>query len=149
MWQLKASGDFAPKTLGSSARTLDLDPNVKDQLDGLDPLQLASADQIRINFASHADGRGFSLAKQFAEQFKSSKKPPLLVAVGKLIPDQARLAFQSGFDLIEIEDEEVERHSEASWRNSLLNAVPNIYLETHGTAGSSANNIWAARQAAI
>ena len=146
MWQLKPNGAFSKIAESSMKGSILIDPTLKDPFDGLDPLELASASTLKIGFANHADGRGFSLAKRLSEQFRHSSKRPKLVAVGKLIPDQARLAFQSGFDLIEIDDVEVSRHSEASWAEALRKTVAGIYFQTPVHQDTAAS-IWDARKA--
>lgn len=145
MWQLNKKGEFVAAPSEPSSNSVLLDPSVKEQVYEASTVELNAESQIRINFASHADGRGFSLARQLTEKFQGHDETPQIIAVGKLIPDQARLAFQSGFDLIEIADEEVDRHSEAAWRNSLKNTVPHIYVEPKGDL-AGVTNIWSARQ---
>ena len=139
MWQLSKNGTFTKISENINQGSIEIDPSVDNPLEGL---SLNGVVRVQVRFASHADGRGFSIAKLLSEQYENKVT---LVAVGKLIPDQARLAFQSGFDLIEIDDVEVLRHSEVSWRDALTNAVPEIYFQTIDEQ-SALRNIWSARQ---
>jgi uncharacterized protein (DUF934 family) len=66
---------------------------------------------IAIIFPDVVDGRGFSLAKSLrALGFRGR-----LRASGPLISDQFPMALACGFDEIEIDDGQAERHPEAHW----------------------------------
>jgi uncharacterized protein (DUF934 family) len=66
---------------------------------------------VRVPFAKHADGRGFSLARRLRQSGYDGR----LRAVGHLLPDQFRAALRAGFDEIEISDEQAARMPEAQW----------------------------------
>ncbi len=66
---------------------------------------------IRIPFPAFGDGRGFSLAGQLRQLGFAGH----LRAGGKLISDQYRHALQSGFDDVEISDEQAERQPAEQW----------------------------------
>lgn len=105
-----------------------------------DMLALAITQKVvKVPFASPADGRGFSIARQLR-----SLAPNLpMIATGHLTPDQARHAFQSGFTAIALKDELVQRHTEDAWRTALSTAVSTLYhrLDAHTT-------VWHARHLA-
>ncbi|QCO57788.1 DUF934 domain-containing protein (plasmid) [Pseudorhodobacter turbinis] len=66
---------------------------------------------IRVDFASFADGRGFTLARQLRRMGYTKR----LRARGPLIADQYAMARRSGFDEVEIPKEQAERQPEQSW----------------------------------
>ncbi|MWD29501.1 DUF934 domain-containing protein [Aquicoccus sp. SCR17] len=66
---------------------------------------------IRINFPSHADGRGFTLARQLRLAGYEGR----LRAEGHVIADQYAMARRSGFDEVEISDELAQRQPEDQW----------------------------------
>ncbi len=66
---------------------------------------------IRIEFASFADGRGFSLARQLRALGYSGR----LRAYGHLIPDQYSHARRCGFDEVEIKDLQSRRQPQSHW----------------------------------
>lgn len=66
---------------------------------------------IRIEFASFADGRGFSLARQL----RASGYAGRLRAYGHLIPDQYCHARRCGFDEVEIMDSQSQRQPQNQW----------------------------------
>lgn len=64
-----------------------------------------------IDFASPADGRGFTLARLLRlSGFKGR-----LRARGELLPDQYPLARRAGFDEIEIDPRRAQRQPENQW----------------------------------
>jgi len=67
---------------------------------------------IRVHFASFADGRGFTIAKQLRLMGYKGR----LRAEGHVIADQYAMARRSGFDEVEIDDELATRQPEAQWR---------------------------------
>ena len=66
---------------------------------------------VRIEFASFADGRGFSLAKRLRLIGYKGR----IRAVGHVLADQYPNARRSGFDDVEISDELARRQPEAQW----------------------------------
>lgn len=71
-------------------------------------------DQIRIEFTSFADGRGFSLAKRLRRAGFLGQ----LLASGYLLPDQYPLLRRVGFDAVEIEFDAQDAETHALWGNS-------------------------------
>ena len=72
--------------------TSDTDP---DALAG----KLASAEMIRVDFPSFADGRGFTIARRLRRMGYTGR----LRAKGHVIADQYAMARRSGFDEVEID----------------------------------------------
>lgn len=73
--------------------------------------RLQQIEAIRIHFASFADGRGFTIAKQLRLMGFTGR----LRAQGHVIADQYAMARRSGFDEVEIDDELASRQPEAQW----------------------------------
>ncbi len=67
-----------------------------------------NTDAIIIEFATTADGRGFSLARHLRGRFGFGGT---LLAGGKLIPDQVQLAFQCGFDGVLLTDGQLDQYA--------------------------------------
>lgn len=75
-----------------------------------------NAQVLGIEFPNYADGRGFTLAKRLRLLgFKGD-----LRAVGPLIPDQFQEAIDTGFDEVEISQEQLERQPIEQWLNALI-----------------------------
>ena len=66
---------------------------------------------IRIDFASHMDGRGFSLARHLRLLGYRGR----LRAAGHILADQYAMARRSGFDEVEIDPALAERQPEEQW----------------------------------
>jgi uncharacterized protein (DUF934 family) len=66
---------------------------------------------IRVAFPSFSDGRGFTLARAL----RGAGYKGRLRAAGHIIPDQYAMARRSGFDEVEISDEQAARQTEAQW----------------------------------
>ena len=66
---------------------------------------------IRIAFPSHADGRGFSIARRLRLLGYRGR----LRARGHLLPDQYGMARRCGFDEVEIDDARAARQPEEQW----------------------------------
>lgn len=130
MWLLESDGMFARHE--TIDRGTEIDPATPAAL----PQTLAAT----VSFAGQADGRGFSAANRLRAMGFTGR----LVAAGPLIPDQARHAFQSGFDAILVDDARVARHGEQAWANALRPAVPELYMPETGSRGPE-HGIWAAR----
>ncbi len=79
---------------------------------------------IRIPFSSHADGRGFSIARRLRQMGFGG----LLRAQGHVLADQYPLALRSGFDEIEIYNDLAGRMPQSQWLDS-FNRVSNNYLD--------------------
>jgi len=83
----------------------DLSPDVLAQ-------KFEKIEVIRIPFPSFADGRGFSLAKTLRNLGYQGR----LRAKGHIISDQFSYALDSGFDEVEIDEEQAERQPENHWK---------------------------------
>lgn len=119
MWILQNKGQsFAEAKASQLVTTKRVDAGEPD-------LSLDGAAVVEINFPSSADGRGFSLARRLRRLRGPQTK---LVATGHLLPDQARMALQCGFDEIWLEDELVHRHGQAAWREAVTKAATDLYI---------------------
>ena len=98
---------------------------------------------VAIRFGATQDGRGFSLARRLRLKGHRGR----LVAVGPLEPDQARHAFQCGFDAVGIEDDTLARHGRAAWEGTLTTSVTTPYL-ADPSSRLAAPGIWARRHGA-
>lgn len=77
-----------------------------------------------IRFGEHGDGRGFSEATLLRRMLPDA----FIVATGEsLIPDQARMTFQSGVDEILLDDAQLSRYGTEAWQQALDNAVTALY----------------------
>jgi len=73
--------------------------------------EVFTADLIRIEFASFADGRGFTLARLLRLRgFRGA-----LHAYGHVISDQYAMARRSGFDAVEITNTLAARQPQQDW----------------------------------
>lgn len=131
MWIFHASGTL--ERIDEAPAMITLDPEAADN----DAVPAGTNQPVAITFKSFADGRGFSLARRLREAHGSGLT---LIAIGHVLPDQARHAFQSGFDQILISDNEMERYGRQAWDAALQNAVGTLYL-----GETSADGIWARR----
>ncbi|WP_108663569.1 DUF934 domain-containing protein [Acuticoccus kandeliae] len=104
------------------------------------PRDLPNHAVITVRFGGYADGRGFSTANRLRAMGFGGR----LIAAGPLAPDQARHAFQSGFDAILVEDATANRHGEASWRFAIRHSVGDLYVSGVGSRGPE-RGIWRAR----
>lgn len=119
MWVLRDKG-------AHFAKVKDATLTAAKRLDAGEPdLSLGDAAVVEINVPSSTDGRGFSLARRLRRLRGAEIK---LVATGPLLPDQARMALQCGFDEIWLEDELVHRHGQAAWREAIENAATDLYI---------------------
>ena len=75
------------------------------------PTDLSDAGLVRIAFPSFSDGRGFTLARHLRDAGFTGR----LRAGGHVIPDQYAMARRSGFDEVEISDDQAARQPEADW----------------------------------
>ncbi len=66
---------------------------------------------IRVDFPSHADGRGFTIARQLRRQGYAGR----LRAKGHVIADQYAMARRAGFDEVEIDPDLAARQPETQW----------------------------------
>lgn len=131
MWLLEADGSFVKEpafdpgheVAGADLSGVDLDEPI-----------------VTVRFGATADGRGFSAARILRERGFRGR----LVAAGPLIPDQARHAFQCGFDAIVVSNEAAERHGTAAWRGALAHSVRELYVADPTSRGPE-HGIWAAR----
>jgi len=79
---------------------------------------------IRIAFPSFADGRGFSIAQKLRRMGFNG----LIRAKGHVLADQYPLAIRSGFDEVEIPNEQAGRMPQSQWREA-LERTENNYLD--------------------
>ena len=70
-----------------------------------------TAEIIRVDFPSFADGRGFTIARRLRLMGYSGR----LRAKGHVIADQYAMARRAGFDEIEIDDDLAARQPEIQW----------------------------------
>ncbi len=75
------------------------------------PADFAGVALIRVAFPAFSDGRGFTLARHLRGAGFAGR----LRAKGHVIPDQYAMARRSGFDEVEIDDEQAARQPEADW----------------------------------
>jgi len=73
--------------------------------------RLADAPAVRIAFASFADGRGFTLARQL----RAAGYRGRLRAAGHVLADQYAMARRAGFDEVEIDAALAARQPENHW----------------------------------
>lgn len=131
MWIYHASGILEPA--GDLGTMIEIDPQTLD-----DPVVSEGTNQaVAIAFKSFADGRGFSLARRLRQRHGAAIT---LIATGHVLPDQARHAFQSGFDSILISDNDLDRYGRDAWEAALENAVGSLYL-----GEASGGGIWVRR----
>ena len=111
--------------------------------EGVDHPAPSPGEAITIRFGATQDGRGFSVARRLRVSGHAGR----LVAAGPLEPDQARHAFQCGFDAVAIEDAQLSRHGREAWATALDVSVTEQYVAD--PAGSpDAPGIWTRRHAA-
>ena len=133
MWLLRSDGTVDPE--------FELAADVELMADA--PLDtVPDVDAIRVVFGGTADGRGFSVARQLRARGFAGR----LTATGPLIPDQAREAFQSGFDAIAVPADRLPRHGETAWRDAVASSVRELYLHD-GTSRGKERGIWGLRHA--
>ena len=73
--------------------------------------RLETAQMIRIDFPSFADGRGFTIARQLRLMGYRGR----LRARGHVLADQYAMARRAGFDEVEISDDLARRQPEDQW----------------------------------
>jgi uncharacterized protein (DUF934 family) len=121
MWLLEATGGFARHDDADTGREI---PGEAP------PAAPPNEPVIAVRFGAVADGRGFSTASRLrAMGFRGR-----LLAAGPLVPDQARHAFQCGFDAVLVEDGAVARRRTVG---ALYAARPESRFRERG--------LWAAR----
>ena len=84
----------------------------------IDPVSVQIGDDeptIVVNFATSADGRGFSLARHLRNRLHFQGE---LIATGNLIPDQVNAAFACGFDAIWVPEERQIQYGLQHWINA-------------------------------
>ncbi len=69
------------------------------------------------------NGCGFSEATLMRRAEPSAH----IVATGDIIPDQARMVFQSGVDEIVLDDEQLVRYGSEAWQHALQRSVTSLY----------------------
>ncbi|NVK31816.1 MAG: DUF934 domain-containing protein [Gammaproteobacteria bacterium] len=70
---------------------------------------------LAIEFATFADGRGFSVAKRLRQLGYAGE----LLATGYLIPDQWQLLIECGFDAVVLDDGRLSAQGEAHWQAAI------------------------------
>lgn len=118
--------DLAPETTGVDVPS----DTMPEALAGL----MNSVAAIRIHFPSFADGRGFSIAQRLRRMGFTG----LLRAHGHVLADQYPLAIRSGFDEVEILNEQAGRQPQAQWLDALERTSNNYLDRLTGAAGSRA-----------
>ncbi len=73
--------------------------------------RLGSAQMVRVDFPSSADGRGFTIARVLRLKGYTGR----LRARGHVLADQYAMARRSGFDEVEIDDALADRQPEDQW----------------------------------
>lgn len=73
--------------------------------------RLGSAQMVRVDFPSSADGRGFTIARVLRLKGFTGR----LRAKGHVLADQYAMARRSGFDEVEIDDALATRQPEDQW----------------------------------
>ncbi|MEM7091163.1 MAG: DUF934 domain-containing protein [Pseudomonadota bacterium] len=73
--------------------------------------RLGSAQMVRVDFPSSADGRGFTIARVLRLKGYAGR----LRAKGDVLADQYAMARRSGFDEVEIDDALAARQPEDQW----------------------------------
>ena len=132
MWRLEANGAFGP---GEA-------PNFTIAGEEPAPAIGALPDAMTVRFAATQDGRCFSTARLL----RANGYDGTLVAAGPLEPDQARHAFQCGFDAVAIEDATLDRHGRTAWEDALTLSVTDLYVQGQGSR-LGAPSIWERRNA--
>lgn len=99
---LVTDAGFAPAPTDDA---LDIAPDAD-----LDALDLATP-AIRVDFASFADGRGFTIARRLRLRGYTGR----LVASGHVLADQYAMARRSGFDAVQINADLAARQPEDQW----------------------------------
>lgn len=74
--------------------------------------KLGTAQMIRVDFPSSADGRGFTIAHQLRLMGYTGR----LRAKGHVLADQYAMARRSGFDEVEIDEALAARQPEPQWQ---------------------------------
>jgi uncharacterized protein (DUF934 family) len=98
---------------------------------------------VAIDFPKFSDGRGFSLARMLREQGYRGR----LRATGRILPDQFAFALHSGFDEVEISDEQAARLPAGQWQLAPHQFSDN-YVDTRDGRVSVFKRRRAAREAA-
>lgn len=75
------------------------------------PEEVPTAELIRVDFPSFADGRGFTVARLLRLRGYRGR----LRAAGHVLSDQYAMARRAGFDEVEISDDLAARQPEAEW----------------------------------
>ena len=73
--------------------------------------RLGSAEMVRVDFPSFADGRGFTIARTLRLKGYTGR----LRAKGHVLADQYAMARRSGFDEVEIDQDLASRQPEDQW----------------------------------
>ena len=73
---------------------------------------LATAEMIRVDFPSFADGRGFTIGRRLRQLGYKGR----LRAKGHVLADQYAMARRSGFDEVEIDEDLAARQPQDQWR---------------------------------
>lgn len=101
--------------------------------------QVPESSSLAIEFASSADGRGYSLAKHLRNRLDFHGE---LVALGALIPDQVVAAFACGFDAVLVTKEQQDKYGQQNWLDAASSRERTDYW-ARGTSG--AQRVWTER----
>ena len=107
MTTIVTDSGFSPDTFEGTLRDLPVDTDPQT----LDAQDLQDNQTIRIQFASFADGRGFTLARLLRLRGFTGR----LRASGHVIADQYAMARRAGFDEVEISDDLARRQPQDQW----------------------------------
>jgi len=125
---------------GNAGTSVRLPPDV--DLETLAP-RISGLTSIEVEFPSHADGRGFSIARQLRGRCAYKGE---LIAAGPLIPDQYVYALQCGFDAVKVDPETYARQSPQEWREA-LDAFGLTYQRGYALHNGPSLNVFDARRA--
>lgn len=89
-------------------------PGVLDLPPETDPSQvdLTGVTMIRVSFPSFADGRGLTIARELRQRGYTGR----LRAAGHVLSDQYAMARRSGFDEVEISQDQAARQPASEWK---------------------------------
>ena len=142
MWILDMDGNFTEAQFSQNTVMLDPNENWKEVLTA------NPSGNYSILFAGFADGCGMSVARE-VRRFESktdTSDSSRLIATGHILPDQARMLFQVGFDAIAISDDMLKHHSREAWQNALSDSVLDLYSSLYSNSAqkgiTSRASIW-------
>lgn len=105
---INENGEIAEFLPANKTLANDFDPETTE-------LHFGNLSIIEIEFPSHSDGRGFTIARKLRRMGFLGK----LRAKGPLIPDQFANLLACGFNEVEIKDEHLARQPIEQWQAAL------------------------------